>query len=73
MIDAPQQTLNWLPWAWCNLRRNPFGELSRNERAELAVVDIDAIADHASEPYHAVQLIGDCGRGKTTRMLALLD
>ena len=29
---------HWLPWARCNLQRNPFGELSRCERAELAVV-----------------------------------
>lgn len=61
----------WLPWASCNLRRNPFGELTCEERAELAVVDVDRLVDLTSEPYCAVQLIGDCGRGKTSRLLAI--
>lgn len=61
----------WLPWAWCNLRRNPFGELTRAERVEVAVVDVAAIREKLSEPKTAVQFIGDCGRGKTTRMLVL--
>lgn len=73
MIEAPLQKLGWLPWSWCNLRRNPFGELSRSERAELAIVDVETISSFASDPLQAVQLIGDCGRGKTTRMLALLQ
>jgi hypothetical protein len=63
----------WLPWASCNLRRNPFGELTREERVEVAVVDVDAIAAHVTERRSAVQFVGDCGRGKTTRMLALLS
>ncbi len=62
---------DWLPWAWCNLRRNPFGELTREERVELAVVDVDSIAARVADSRSAVQLIGDCGRGKTTRMLVL--
>lgn len=61
------------PWARSNLRRNPFGELTRAERAELAVVDVDVIADRVKSRCSAVQLIGDCGRGKTTRMLALAN
>lgn len=64
---------HWLPWASCNLRRNPFGELTREERAEVAVVDVDRIAGRVTKPHSAVQLIGDCGRGKTTRMLALMN
>jgi len=60
-----------MPWSWCNLRRNPFGELTRGERAELAVVDASQIADQVSGDHTAIQFIGDCGRGKTTRMLAL--
>ena len=60
-----------MPWSWCNLRRNPFGELTRDERAQLAVVDADSIADQVSQNHSALQFIGDCGRGKTTRMLAL--
>lgn len=62
---------SWLPWAWCNLRRNPFGELTRQERVELAVVDVDSIAGRLGNARSAVQLIGECGRGKTTRMLVL--
>ena len=73
-ICFPQQSDppvgQWLPWAWCNLRRNPFGELTRQERIELAVVDVGSIIDRVKTPRSAVQLIGDCGRGKTTRMLA---
>lgn len=61
----------WLPWAWCNLSRNPFGELTPQERVELAVVDVAAIADRVQQRYAAVQWIGGCGRGKTTRMLVL--
>ena len=59
------------PFAWCNLRRNPFGELTREERAELAVVDVQGIADQVRGDWNAVQFIGDCGRGKTTRLLSL--
>ena len=71
MQPNPSTEPHWLPWAHANLRRNPFGELSAEERAELAVVDVDPIIQHVSKPKHVVQLIGDCGRGKTTRMLAL--
>ena len=63
--------LSWIPWARWNLCRNPFGELIRQERAELAIVDVEAIARQVARPSCAYQLIGDCGRGKTTRMLAL--
>ncbi|EMI17625.1 hypothetical protein RMSM_05449 [Rhodopirellula maiorica SM1] len=52
--------------------RNPFGELTQDERADLAVVDIAELASHVPNSRTALQLIGDCGRGKTTRMLALL-
>ena len=60
-----------MPFEWCNLSRNPFGELTREERAELAVVDVQFIANTITENQTAVQLIGECGRGKTTHMLAL--
>ncbi|TWU43981.1 hypothetical protein Q31b_15150 [Novipirellula aureliae] len=60
-----------LPWARCNLFRNPFGELTREERAELAILDVRELAKHVVDLRSAVQLIGECGRGKTTRMLAL--
>lgn len=61
----------WQPWAWCNLGRNPFGELTRDERVQVAVVDIESIVDGVRSPKTAVQLIGDAGRGKTTRLLVL--
>ena len=85
-IDSRQR------WPGANLLRNPFGELTRSERAELAVVDITKIIEligkspstapsgggnwaepipDAFAPFTAYQLIGECGRGKTTRMLAI--
>jgi len=60
-----------LPFAHLNLRRNPFGELTPEERAELAVVDVDRFVDRLREPRFALQIVGDCGRGKTTHLLAL--
>lgn len=71
--DCDQSRHDWLPWSWCNLGRNPFGELLRDERINLAVVDVDSIAAAVHSPSMAVQLIGDCGRGKTTRMLVLAE
>ncbi len=71
MNELLEGTAHWLPWAHRNLRRNPFGELSREERAEVAVVDVGSLARCLQPPRSAVQLIGDCGRGKTTRMLVL--
>jgi len=71
-FDGLGQEAGWMPWSWCNLKRNPFGELAAEERAELAVVDVTGILARVRQSYHAVQLIGPCGRGKTTRLLALL-
>ncbi len=62
---------DWLPWAWCNLRRNPFGELTREERALVAVADTHVWTTMLRKPRVAIQFIGRKGRGKTTRMLAL--
>jgi hypothetical protein len=60
------------PYSIFNLHRNPFGELTRAERAELAVVEeldewVQALADERT----AIQIVGDCGFGKTTHLLAL--
>ena len=66
-----QDDYPWLPWGWCNLSRNPFGELTRDERTSLAVVDVADIASRVKAKRNAVQLIGRCGNGKTTRMLVL--
>ena len=64
-------SIDWLPWARFNLHRNPFGELTPDERAELAVVEVDYLIEMLGDPRQAVQFIGECGRGKTTRMLKL--
>jgi hypothetical protein len=59
------------PFAKLNLIRNPFGELTRSERAELAVADCRAWVAALSQPNRAVQFLGPCGHGKTTHLLAL--
>lgn len=75
-------------WPGANLFRNPFGELTRDERAELAIVDVQPILGSISPSSclsddrptatetdfclrHACQLIGQCGRGKSTHLLVL--
>jgi hypothetical protein len=60
-----------LPYAELNLRRNPFGELDRTARAELAVAEVAPLAAVLATPGHLVQLLGESGRGKTTLLLAL--
>ena len=59
------------PYARLNLRRNPFGELTRQERAELAVVDVDRWLGELTQDRTALQFLGPCGHGKTTHLLAL--
>ncbi len=59
----------WLPFGEFNLWRNPFGELTREERVELAVISKHELDLCVLNALEAVQLIGDCGNGKTTRML----
>lgn len=60
------------PYHSWNLRRNPFGELTRGERAELAVVDeLESWLEFLRHPRRALQFVGDCGHGKTTHLLAL--
>lgn len=68
-------------WQQANLFRNPFGELEREERAKLAVADVTQILDAIAAQDHdgdtrfceqtAFQLLGECGRGKTSRLLAI--
>lgn len=50
-----------------NLRWNPFGEPSRQERIELAVVE-----PAVPRSDRVVQYVGEAGHGKTTRLLAAL-
>jgi hypothetical protein len=57
-----------------NLRRNPFGEPERSERAALAVVDDARLAEWLGRlraPGFALQFVGEAGRGKSTHLLAL--
>lgn len=60
-----------LPYEHLNLRHNPFGEMDGNQRASLAVVDIEEIVSQLRSPRFAVQFLGGCGRGKTTHLLAI--
>ena len=70
-------------WPGSNLVRNPFGELTREERVQLAVVDLAPVLAQLTErrsdgtsrwlPRTAFQFMGECGRGKTTHMLAIAD
>ena len=53
------------------MRRNPFGELARDELAELAVLADEELSRCHVGHRQAVQLVGACGRGKTTRLLAI--
>lgn len=60
-----------LPYAHLNLVRNPFGELSTEEWAELAVVETEPLLSSLSTERAAIQFLGDKGYGKTTHLLAL--
>ena len=60
-----------LPFSHLNLRYNPFGELTPEERAEVAVVDIERFVHRMEAGRFAVQFQAPCGRGKTTHLLAL--
>jgi len=60
------------PYSIYNLRRNPFGELTRAERADLAVVEeLDVWVQALTDERTAIQFVGDCGFGKTTHLLAI--
>lgn len=62
----------WLPYGHLHLWRNPFGELPWEDRIAAAEVDVTRWLPVLSRPKTAVQFMGDCGRGKTTHLLALL-
>jgi len=59
------------PFEHLNLRWNPFGEPEFSERRELAVVDVQDLANHIRTGRVAVQFLGGKGRGKTTHLLKL--
>ncbi len=60
-----------LPYAHLNLCRNPFGELTRSQRASVAIVDPTRWIEKLADRWFAVQFIGEAGRGKTTHLLAI--
>ena len=60
-----------LPFAHLNLRFNPFGELDRTRRTELAVAEVNPLVPRLKQPGFAVQFIDEKGRGKTSHMLAI--
>lgn len=59
------------PFERFNLRRNPFGELTRAERAAQVVFDAAPLIAHLSRPGRAIQFVGQCGRGKSSHLLGL--
>ncbi len=70
--------LNSLPFENLNLRRNPFGEFTAEERVQLAFVDLDSPLAHLNrdQPGNrnsnpAVQVVGEQGYGKSTHLLSL--
>jgi len=69
-LDGLQMTRT-SPYHYLNLRRNPFGELTRDERAELAIVEVDVLIDFLATGRDVLQVIGPCGHGKTTHLLAI--
>ncbi len=64
-----------LPFEHLNLRRNPFGEFSSEDRTQLAIVDLKAALDHlqaaAKKLPPVLQVTGEKGFGKTTHLLAI--
>lgn len=58
-------------FAHLNLTKNPFGDLSRDERAGLVLFDTAPLARELALPRTVVQFVADHGRGKTTRLIAL--
>src|SRR5690554_1355824 len=62
-----------LPFVHLNLRWNPFGEVPIEERGRLAVLDIERFIPRLAKPGFAVEFVGECGRGKSTRLRYLWD
>ena len=50
-------------YARLNLKFNPFGELTREQRRQVAVAELTNVLDWLSEPRRAVQFVGPCGHG----------
>lgn len=65
------ESISISPFARQALYRNPFGELTRQERADLALVDVESCLAKFEKPQFVLQIIGPCGHGKTTHLLAI--
>jgi len=70
-MDKPE--LITLPYQMLNLRINPFGRLTPDERGRLVVPAIEPgkYADRLIKPGFAVQFLGPRGRGKSSHLFAL--
>lgn len=72
--DRDQSTcrLN-LPFAHLNLRCNPFGQLTRPEKNELAVLrlDLQPYAERLRIPGYALQFLKEGAPNKTTHMMGI--
>ena len=60
-----------LPYSQLNLTRNPFGELSTDERIRVACLRSEEMMDFLKQPKSCLQFLGEKGRGKTTHLLFL--
>ena len=54
-----------------NLRWNPFGEPDQSERPALVTGDVSEWVTDLQGPGVALQFLGDHGRGKSSRLLAI--
>jgi hypothetical protein len=74
-INRGPDSLASLPFEHLNLRRNPFGEFSAEERTRLANVELQAALEHlrsrSQKRPPVLQVIGEKGFGKTTHLLAI--
>lgn len=59
------------PYHRFKLSRNPFGELNRSERVENAIVDLQPFLNAIADSKTVVQILGECGNGKSTHLLAI--
>jgi len=60
-----------LPFIHLNLRFNPFGELTLEQRRDVSIVDIKSLKTCLNKKFVAIQFLADHGRGKTTHLLSL--
>lgn len=60
-----------LPYEYLNLRFNPFGELSNEDRSLCSVVNCDNWRNFLQKSDRAVQFIAKSGGGKTTSCISL--